>query len=61
MQFLWYAEKCVLIIELRDPHARQVASSTVLTVPSEDDRKLIINGHITSAEAHDQQSWLWPG
>ena len=51
----------MLIIELRDPHARQVASSMIVTVPSEDDRKLIIDGHVTSAEAYDHQSRLWPG
>jgi hypothetical protein len=51
----------VLIIELGDPHARHVTSSTVVTVSSEDDRKLIIDGHVTSAKAYDRQSWLWPG
>jgi hypothetical protein len=54
LQFLRYLQKRVLIVELRDPHARRGASSTVVTVPSEDDGKLIIEGHITSTEAHDQ-------
>jgi Resolvase, N terminal domain len=53
--------KRMLIIKLRDPHTRRVASSTVLTVPSEDDRKLIIDGHVASTKAHDYKGRLWPG
>ena len=61
LQFLWYLQKRVLIVELRDPYTRGVASSTVVTVPSEDDRKLIIDGYVASTEAHDHQGRLWPG
>ena len=61
LEVLRYLQKRVLIVELRDPHTRRVASSTVVTVPSEDNRKFIIKGHITSTEAHDHQGRLWPG
>jgi hypothetical protein len=61
LQFLWYLEKRVLVVELRDLHTRRVASSTVATVPSEDNRELIIEGGVTSTEAHDHQGCLWPG
>ena len=54
LQLLWYLEKRMLIIELRNSHTRLVASSTAVTVPPEDDGKLIIEGHVTSTEAHDR-------
>ena len=61
LQFLRYLKKRMLIVELRHPHTRHVASSTVLTVLSKHHGKLIIKGHVTSTEAHDHKGRLWPG
>ena len=61
LQFLWYLQKRMLIIELRNSHTRRVASATAVTVPSEDDGKLIIEGHVTSTEAYDHKGRLGPG
>ena len=53
LEILWYFEKRVLIIELCDLHTRRVAASTVVTVPSQNNRKLIIERGVTATEAHD--------
>jgi hypothetical protein len=51
----------MLIIKLCDPHTRHIASSTVVTVPSEYNGKLIIKRYVTSTETHDHKVRLWPG
>jgi hypothetical protein len=62
LQILVYLEKRVLIVELRDPNTQRGASSTVATVPSKDDWKLIIEWRVTSTEAPDRKGRLWsPG
>lgn len=60
LELLWYLEKSVLIVELCDLRPRHVDSSTVVTVSSKDDGKLIIDGCVTSTEAHDHKSWFRP-
>ena len=53
LEVLWYFEKRVLIIEFCDLHTKRVAASTVVTVPSQNDRKLIIERGVTATEAYD--------
>ena len=53
LEVLWYFEKRMLIIELRDSRTRRVSASTVGTVPSQNNRKLIIERGVTTTEAQD--------
>ena len=56
-----YVKKRMLVVELCDLSTRHFASSTIEFVPSEDNRKLIIEWSVTATEAHNHQSRLWPG
>ena len=60
LEFLRHLKKRMLIIQLHDPHIRRVAKSMIGSVPSENNGKLIIEGSVTSTEAHDHQRRLGP-
>lgn len=51
----------MLVVELCDMSTWRLASATVEFVPSEDNRKLIIERSVTSTEADNNKSRLWPG
>jgi hypothetical protein len=61
VEVLRYFEKRMLIIELCDSYTRGVTASTVVTVSSENNRKLIIERGVPATEAHDHKLRLWPG
>jgi hypothetical protein len=56
-----YVEKRVLVVELCDLNTWRLTSSTIDFVPSQDNGELIIERSVTSTEADNRKSRLWPG